>query len=85
MTKLAAVAGSLLLATAVALSLVLIQTAFVIELFANIFSVPFTQELRWYGPSLGEMAPGLWRAIAICAVAGAVMVALSIRTIRRYD
>ncbi len=54
----------------------------VVQLFANVFTVAFTQELRWYGPGLFDWEPGLRNGLVAGSVVGSVLLVAG--GVRRY-
>ena len=61
--------GALLIAGGVGVALVVAVGMLFFELIINVFTIVFTQDLRWYGPSLFDADPGL-RNWVIAATAG---------------
>lgn len=74
--------GGLLIAGGLGVAMAFMMVLLVMQLFVNIFTVPFTQELRWYGPGLLDWEPGLRNAVLASTTAGSVL--LVVGAVRRY-
>jgi len=74
--------GGLLIGAGLGLALAFGLVLLVVQLFANVFTVPFTQELRWYGPGLLDWDPGFRNLVLAATTAGSVL--LVIGAVRRY-
>ncbi len=74
--------GGLLIAGGLGLAAAVVLVLLVMQLFVNIFTIPFTQELRWYGPGLLDWEPGLRNAVLAATTAGSVL--LVVGAVRRY-
>jgi hypothetical protein len=74
--------GVVLLAGALGAALVALVAILFIVLIINVFALPFTQELRWYGPDLLDWSPGLRNFVIVATVAGSVF--LVVGAVRRY-
>ena len=74
--------GGVLIAGGLGVAVAFVLVLLVMQLFVNIFTVPFTQELRWYGPGLLDWDPGFRNGVLAATTAGSVL--LVIGAIRRY-
>ena len=74
--------GALLIAGGLGLAMAIVLTLLIVQLFVNIFTVPFTQELRWYGPGPLDADPGLRNGVLAATTVGSVL--LVVGAIRRY-
>ena len=74
--------GVLLLAGALGLALAIVVAVLFFVLIVNVFTLPFTQELRWYGPDLFDWDPGLRNGVIAATVAGSVLLVAG--AVRRY-
>ncbi|HKY76295.1 MAG TPA: hypothetical protein VJS45_09155 [Acidimicrobiia bacterium] len=74
--------GALLIVGGLGLAMAVLLVLLVMQLFVNIFTVPFTQELRWYGPGPLDADPGLRNAVLTATTVGSVLLVLG--GIRRY-
>jgi len=74
--------GGILIAGGLGVAVAFVLVLLVMQLFVNIFTVPFTQELRWYGPGLLDWDPGFRNGVLAATTAGSVL--LVIGAIRRY-
>ena len=74
--------GSLLIVAGLGVATAVVLVLLVMQLFVNMFTVPFTQELRWYGPGPLDADPGLRDAVLVATSTGSVLLVLG--AIRRY-
>jgi hypothetical protein len=65
--------GALLIAGGIGVALVMAVAMLFFELIVNVFTVFFTQELRWYGPSLFDSDPGLRNWVIAATAGGSVL------------
>ena len=65
--------GILLIAAGLGVAMAIMMVLLIMQLFVNIFTVPFTQELRWYGPGLLDWEPDLRNGVLAATVAGSVL------------
>ena len=75
-------AGTLLIAGGLGVAMAVVLVLLVMQLFVNIVTLPFTQELRWYGPGPLDADPGLRSAVLVATSAGSVLLVLG--AVRRY-
>ena len=74
--------GALLIVAGLGLALAVTMVLLVMQLFINIFTIPFTEELRWYGPGPLDADPDLRTAVLTATSVGSVLLVLG--AIRRY-
>jgi hypothetical protein len=74
--------GALLIAGGLGVAMAVVLVLLVMQLFVNIFTLPFTQELRWYGPGPLDADPGLRNGVLVAMTVGSVL--LVVGAIRRY-
>jgi hypothetical protein len=74
--------GVLLIAGGLGVAMAVVLVLLIMQLFVNIFTAPFTQELRWYGPGPLDADPGLRSAMLVATSVGSVL--LVVGAIRRY-
>jgi hypothetical protein len=74
--------GTLLIAAGLGVAVAFMLVLLIMQLFVNIFTVAFTQELRWYGPGLLDWDPGLRNSVLAATVAGSAI--LVVGGFRRY-
>jgi hypothetical protein len=74
--------GVLLIAGGLGVALVMIVAILFLVLIVNVFALPFTQELRWYGPDLFDWDPGLRNGVIAATAAGSVLLVAG--AVRRY-
>ena len=74
--------GALLIVGGLGVAMAVVLVLLIMQLFVNMFTLPFTQELRWYGPGLLDADPGLRNAVLVATSAGSVL--LVVGAIRRY-
>ena len=74
--------GGLLIAGGLGVAMAVVLVLLVMQLFVNIFTLPFTQELRWYGPGVLDADPGLRNGVLAATTVGSVL--LVIGAVRRY-
>lgn len=74
--------GGLLIAGGFGVAMAIVLSLLLVQLFVNLFTVPFTQELRFYGPGLFDWDPGLRNGVLAATTAGSVL--LVVGAIRRY-
>jgi hypothetical protein len=75
-------AGGLLIAGGLGVAMAVLLVLLIMQLFVNIFTLPFTQELRWYGPGPLDADPGLRNGVLVATTVGSVL--LVVGAIRRY-
>jgi len=75
--------GGLCIAGGLGVAMAFVMVLLVMQLFVDIFTVPFTQELRWYGPGLFDWDPGFRSFVLTATTAGSVL--LVIGALRRYS
>jgi hypothetical protein len=74
--------GALTLAGTFGVVAAVVLVLLIMQLFVNVFTVPFTQELRWYGPGLFDWEPGLRNGLVAASVVGSVLLVAG--GVRRY-
>ena len=74
--------GGLLIAGGLGVAMAVLLVLLVMQLFVNIFTVPFTQELRWYGPGPLDADPGLRNGVLVATTLGSLLLVLG--AVRRY-
>jgi hypothetical protein len=74
--------GALLIIAGLGLALAVTMVLLVMQLFVNMVTLPFTQELRWYGPGPLDADPDLRAAVLTATSVGSVL--LVVGAIRRY-
>jgi hypothetical protein len=74
--------GGLLIAGGLGMAMAVLLVLLIMQLFVNIFTVPFTQELRWYGPGPLDADPGLRNGVLVATTVGSVL--LVVGAVRRY-
>ena len=74
--------GGLLIAGSFVVALAMMVAVLFFVLIVNLFTIPFTGELRWYGPDLFDVDPGLRNAIVAASAIGSVL--LVVGGVRRY-
>jgi hypothetical protein len=74
--------GGLLIAGGLGVAMAILLVLLIMQLFVNIFTVPFTQELRWYGPGPLDADPGLRNGVLAATTVGSVL--LVVGAVRRY-
>ena len=76
------VLGALLIAGGLGVAAVMVVAMLFFELLVNVFLVAFTQDLRWYGPGLLDVDPGLRNGVVAATAAGSVLLVAG--AVRRY-
>ena len=74
--------GGLLIAGGLGVAVAFMLVLLVVQLFFNIFTVPFTQELRWYGPGLLDWDPGFRNGVLAATTVGSLLLVAG--AVRRY-
>jgi hypothetical protein len=74
--------GGLLIMAGFGIAMAVVLALLLVQLFVNMFTVPFTQELRWYGPGILDADPGLRNWVLVATSAGSVLLVLG--AVRRY-
>ena len=75
--------GGLLIAGTLMVAMAVVVGILFFVLIVNVFTVPFTGELRWYGPDLFDMVdPGLRNGMLAASAVGSVL--LVVGGVRRY-
>ena len=65
--------GALVLAATLGVAVAIMLVLLIMQLFVNIITVAFTQELRWYGPGLFDWEPELRNGLVAGSVTGSVL------------
>ena len=74
--------GTLLIAGGLGVAMAIVLVLLIMQLFVNLFTVPFTQELRSYGPGPVDADPGLRNGVLVATTVGSVL--LVVGAVRRY-
>lgn len=74
--------GGLMIGLGLGVAAAVLLVLLLVQLFVNIFTVPFTQELRWYGPGLLDWDPGLRDGLLAATTIGSVLLVAG--AVRRY-
>ena len=74
--------GALLIVGGLGVAMAVVVALLLVQLFVNMFTVVFTQDLRWYGPGIFDADRGLWNWVLVATSAGSVL--LVVGAIRRY-